>query len=307
MDNESNRLSDGLGYMLNLMNRVRLEDRMIDEEEQWRQDKVRVYLDQKRGFLERLMLAIYLTGGQPARGTELGSIKYCNTGLSSRNIFIYKGVVCYTTEYVKARSTTGFSHYVVRFLPKNVGEMVLIYLAFIRPFTNFLYNQIDGNGKNISNSNYLFSTDGKPDDCWDGKELKKVLSKESKRIMNARLDLWGYRHVALAITKRYIKKIAVYFGEQDRQETERFIGEKICDVYAWQAGHSWQTNTLVYGLDTAYPNRLQPGLLDEYLSAIMERNTTYFSCLCTLKAIRPIRYNVRQSDGLSSLKAIRPN
>ena len=266
LDNPCNRLSDGLDYMLDLVNRVKIEDRMIDEEEEWRQDKVRAYLERKRGFLERLMLAMYLTGGQPARGTELGSIKYCNTGLSSRNIFIYKGVVCYTTEYVKPRSTTGLSHYIVRFLPKDVGEMVLIYLAFIRPFTNFLYSQIDG-GRNVSDGSYLFSTDGKPEDCWDGKELKKVLSKESERIMNARLDIWGYRHVVIGITKRHIKKLSIYFGEQDRQEVEKFISEKICDIYAWQAGHSWQTNTQTYGLDTAYPNRLQPGLLNEYLQA----------------------------------------
>ena len=266
MDNKENRLSEGLGYMLSLVNKVKLEDRMIEGERCWRADKVRAYLEKKKKFLERLMLAMYLTGGQPARGTELGSIKFRNTSLSNRNIFLYRGMVCYTTEYIKPRSITALSYYVVRYLPKDVGEMVLIYLAFIRPFGIFLYNQINDMG-GISDGDYLFNDDGKADECWGGKELGKMIVKESKGKMGSRLNIWCYRHVALAITKRHIKEISIYFGEDDEKEKERFMMSKMCDIYAWQAGHSSQTNVHVYGLDTAYPNKLQPNLLDEYWRA----------------------------------------
>jgi len=262
-----NRLSDGLGYMLSLLNKVKLEDRMIDDKECWQADKVRVYLERKKKFLQGLMLVMYLTGGQPARGTELGSIKFRNTSLSNRNIFIYRGMVCYTTEYIKPRSTTALSFYVVRYLPKNVGEMVLIYLAFIRPFGIFLYNQINDKGDSISDGDYLFNDDGKADECWGGKELGKILVKASERKMDGRLNLWCYRHVVLAITKRHVKEISIYFGEDDEKEKERYMMGKMFDIYAWQAGHSSQTNISTYGLDTAYPNKLQPGLLDEYRQA----------------------------------------
>jgi hypothetical protein len=53
-------------------------------------------------FLQRLLLLTHITGGQPARGTELLSIQYCNTvhGLL-RNIFIENGLVSFVTCYHK--------------------------------------------------------------------------------------------------------------------------------------------------------------------------------------------------------------
>ena len=87
--------------MLSLAAGVREEDRLMDKNKVWIRDRVRRYLEAKKNFLHRLHLAIYLTGGQPARGPELGSIKFRNSRLSDRNIFIYRGLVCYATKYIK--------------------------------------------------------------------------------------------------------------------------------------------------------------------------------------------------------------
>ena len=97
--------------------------------------------------------------------------------------------------------------------------MTLIYLAFIRPFVNFLHNEIS-HPKNTSDGNYLFNDEVKPDKCWMGQELSDVLSRESIESMGweGQMNLWKYRHIALGITKRYVKAITLYFGDRDLEQ-----------------------------------------------------------------------------------------
>ncbi|KAL7940369.1 hypothetical protein V8C42DRAFT_362775 [Trichoderma barbatum] len=53
-------------------------------------------------FRTKLLLLMHLTGGQPARSTEILSIRYCNTSYGGpRNIFLWKGLVCFATSYYK--------------------------------------------------------------------------------------------------------------------------------------------------------------------------------------------------------------
>ena len=82
---------------------------------------------------------VYFTGGQPFRGRELGSVKYRNTESSSRNYSIQNGEGLITTEYHKARASTNYSFYVVRFLPDSVATLIALYLVYIRPFAKMLY------------------------------------------------------------------------------------------------------------------------------------------------------------------------
>jgi hypothetical protein len=260
VDNEYNRLSGGLKYILSLVKLASPERSLLKPGDEWRRDRVLEYLEQKRRFLELLM---HLTGGQQGRGPELGSIKFRNSILSSRNIFVHEGMVFYSTEYHKARAGTNLSHHVAMFLPSEVGDLVVIYLAYIRPFANLIFNQI-AIVKNRTDGDYLFSDESKVEGCWEGKQLSKALASQSSRFLKCRLTIWSYRQLAVAITKRHIKEIAIFFGVEDKEGMKEYKRQKEGDVYAWQAGHIWSTNDRRYGLDMAYPSELQPSLLDEY-------------------------------------------
>jgi hypothetical protein len=64
--------------------------------------RVKAYMASLSRFMDRLLVLMHVTGGQPARSTELLSIRYCNTATGSRrNIFVEKGLVVYVTEYHK--------------------------------------------------------------------------------------------------------------------------------------------------------------------------------------------------------------
>ena len=58
---------------------------------EWRPRAVQRYLKQIDRFLELLCLAIHITGGQPARGPELLSIRWRNGVLQDRNLYVIDG------------------------------------------------------------------------------------------------------------------------------------------------------------------------------------------------------------------------
>src|SRR5438046_2428633 len=73
---------------------------------EWNRKRVLEYLNKKKRFLELLMLAMFIMGGQSARDLELGSIKFRDSVLTRRNFFVIGGHGFYVTEYNKARACT---------------------------------------------------------------------------------------------------------------------------------------------------------------------------------------------------------
>ena len=82
---------------------------------------------------------MYFTGGQPSRGLDLGCIKYRNTESTSRNFVFHHGEGCTIAEYNKARASTNYSFYVIRYLPEKISMLMFVYLVYIRPFAKMLY------------------------------------------------------------------------------------------------------------------------------------------------------------------------
>jgi hypothetical protein len=89
-----------------------LEERMLNDfhddwlygEEglRWKMGRVYAYMESITRFMDRLLVLMHVTGGQPARSQELLGIRYCNTaGGGRRNIFIEDGLVVYVTQYHK--------------------------------------------------------------------------------------------------------------------------------------------------------------------------------------------------------------
>ncbi|KAK9363679.1 hypothetical protein V1504DRAFT_472730 [Lipomyces starkeyi] len=82
-----------------------------------------------------LPLLMHCTGGQPARGAEVIGIRYQNTRNGGvRNIFIEDGLVCFVTSYHKAYEASEKLKVIQRFLPREVGELLVYYLWLVRPF-----------------------------------------------------------------------------------------------------------------------------------------------------------------------------
>lgn len=89
----------------------RLQKRFVTNTEQliWDPKTVQEYLQLTCSFLRRLLLLMHITGGQPARATELVLLRWRNSAHGDiRNIFIENGQVVFVASYHKnyAQSST---------------------------------------------------------------------------------------------------------------------------------------------------------------------------------------------------------
>jgi hypothetical protein len=133
------------GYERWLLHRVVGTDRLrkdffIDVElAKWSRPAAERYLKQVDAFLERLLLIAQLVSGQPARGSELMSLQYCNTvNCRRRNIFLENGLISFVTFYHKGYSVEGCVKIIHRYLPEEVSKLVVYYLWLVLPFANQL-------------------------------------------------------------------------------------------------------------------------------------------------------------------------
>jgi hypothetical protein len=126
-----------------MMNRVRHEgpvrQRFESSVGRLRMTAIDVYLQRVAHFREKLAIAIHVSGGQPARAPELLSIRHCNTDSGGhRNVFIEDGLVAFVTQYHKGFYASNDTKVIHRYLPQEVGELVVWYLWLVLPFVERL-------------------------------------------------------------------------------------------------------------------------------------------------------------------------
>ena len=153
----------------------------------WAESRCVQYIKGVNTFKKKLLLCIHFTGGLPGRGTEVATIKWCNTRQVSRNVFIYHGRLIVVLEYHKARAITNNSFYVVRVLPRLVSQMLFQYLTYVRPFIEALSHQIqraEGVEATAANSRaYLFAQGGQ---LFKTSQLSQAVQQQSQ---NTRWDV----------------------------------------------------------------------------------------------------------------------
>lgn len=127
---QSNGLTGGLEWMIDRMLASR-EGRTMRKDGRWNVRSVRRYLRSLDRFLELLLFCVHTTAGQPARGTEVTTARYQNGFLQDRNIYVIDGKVVLITRYHKSQSLFDAPKVIPRFLPHRVGQLMVVYLAYL--------------------------------------------------------------------------------------------------------------------------------------------------------------------------------
>jgi hypothetical protein len=97
--------------------------------------EVERYMDRVVAFREKLAMLVHIVEGQPVRWLELGSVRYSNTVKGGhRNIFIEDGMVVFITRYHKGYNVSGDVKIIHRYLPREVGELLVYYMWLVLPF-----------------------------------------------------------------------------------------------------------------------------------------------------------------------------
>jgi len=107
----------------------------------WAESRIQAYGQAMMGARQELAPLVHRKGGGPPRGLELVTITYKNSANDdSRGIGIEDGAVVVTTKYHKNIGQTGKGKVIHRYLPCEMGELVVCYLWFASPF----WHQING-------------------------------------------------------------------------------------------------------------------------------------------------------------------
>ena len=194
------------------------------------QGRVRDWFRQLDTFRGKLLALMHLTGGQPARGTELLSVRHSNTVQGGhRNLFIENSMVVFVCRYHKGYEFKGDVKIIHRYLPREVGQLVVWYRWLALPFAQRLEALLEP-GQTLSS--HLWPTDfaGR---TYTPDRLKQELIKASDAGLGQRIKPADYRHVAIAISRRYVR--ADHAFQEDDGDYAIDDGDNVADE---QAMHS---------------------------------------------------------------------
>ncbi|KAK6495599.1 hypothetical protein TWF481_002647 [Arthrobotrys musiformis] len=162
---------------------------------------LKLYAKSVEKFLDKLFVLVHFTGGAPARGTEISCTRYRDSVSVDRNLFTLNGKVVLISQYHKGMIITDRLKIIPRVLPKAVGDLVALYLRYVRPFTDSLdaiYR------KDKPETDYLWEN-GRGD-CWNNFCMTRAIEEATQKKLGVRLTVRSYRHVAVAFSRDVVHR-----------------------------------------------------------------------------------------------------
>ncbi|KAJ4065542.1 hypothetical protein NW761_015265, partial [Fusarium oxysporum] len=200
-----------------------------------------------------------MTGGGQPRGPDLLHILLRNCGTAERGLYVYNGFVIYLTRSHKAKRSTNREFVVARFLPIQVGHIVYRYLVYIRPFVDMLAREQYPYIRECSwyMFRYRFEPDSSP---WATERLTGIIKCYTGKAWGQSVTLRLLRQLCIGIAEKHVREVIRPFNRFDDRTDAADRGV----ASAWQSGHRPLQRARTYGLDGAFPTKLQPQLLELY-------------------------------------------
>jgi hypothetical protein len=170
---------------------------------EWNKDGCMRWLKRTKAFLETMAVVIHIVYGQPARAEELGTVVIKNHINMMRGIYWSRGRVMIALSYNKTRSTNGKDKAVARFLPEEVGDLLVKYLSLVWPLEAFIAEQMECKG--FENFEKLLFTDYER--AWDGQRLSEIFKREMNAWGPASMGFQEYRQLANLWMRIHLKRV----------------------------------------------------------------------------------------------------
>ena len=211
----------------------------------WHREGIESYMGRVVEFREKLLALMHISGGQPGRGPEILSCRHRNTARGgARNIFVEQGLMVYVTRYHKGYAIQGDVKVIHRYLPREVGELLVYYIWLILPFQEKLEVTVWEKDR-VSAFMWPADPNGKK---FTSQRLRTILQRESRIGMSVQLNIQSYREVAIGISRKYMRQGLSF--EPDTKEKESEMAEKEEDDIAdLQAGHGSHVAGMIYARD----------------------------------------------------------
>lgn len=205
----------GSEWMMTRVSReAKLRRLFLDPQQgRFRTTTIRSYLRAVVRFREKLSVAVHITAGQPGRAPELLSVRHRNTETAHRNIFIEDGLVVIATSYHKGFYAQNDTKLIHRYLPREVGELLVRYLWLVLPFVERLQVLIPQPTPLVSRTleAYVWAPDPGTGRAWSSARFREALRYESAIGLHGHtLNIPAYRHIAIGISRRFLRTSSAF-------------------------------------------------------------------------------------------------
>jgi hypothetical protein len=200
------------------------------------------YMDRVVEFREKLAVLMHISGGQPARGLEILSVRHSNTVQGGhRNVFIEDGMVVFVTRYHKGYNLSGDVKIIHRYLPREVGELVVWYMWLVLPFQQRLEALV---WKKEAVSSHMWPADPNGQK-WTTDRICNALKRESRTAIGQEWTFAGYCEMAIGISRRFLCGSTAFQADKskDKKGNKNTAEASIADE---QAGHTSHVAGLMY-------------------------------------------------------------
>jgi superfamily II DNA helicase RecQ len=213
-----NGLADKLKWMLTKSEKPEHRRDFYSRNGKWNKNCVKRYLRAAERFKILLLVCVHITSGQPGRGSEITTMRFKNGLLQDRNIYIIDGRVMTVSRYHKSQSQWDKPKIVPRFLPPRLSQVMVLYLAYVQPFEEYLNVQVLKGGI----SEYIWADNQGP---WGTERLTRALKRETGKRIGVELHTLDYRHAAVGIGREVVgaqfsKGYQDEVGEVDEPEVD---------------------------------------------------------------------------------------
>jgi len=224
----------------------------------WHTRLAREYLREVDKFRKLLLFCVHVTGGQPARGSEILSLRFKNGCVRDRNIFLLDGYVMSVTFYNKTQAEWDVPKVIPRFLPWRVGQLLSLYLVYVQPLAELISVET---GYGCGWSEYIWGDNKGP---WETPKLTSILRQRTGSDIGHALGTLQFRHAAVGIGRQVVgDEFAQGYKDEtgEVEEPEMEGGEDPLEV---SAGRSSATGVNRYAVRSDIVRHLSQRNIDTF-------------------------------------------
>ncbi|KAL9565573.1 hypothetical protein ACKAV7_009755 [Fusarium commune] len=186
----------------------------------WKRQRVKRWLRDLRLLRETLLVLVHTWGGLLGRGPEITTLRHCDSWQLIRNVFILDGQVMIVTDRDKMKVIRDNGRKVARFIPDQIGQMVVAYIAWLLLTERVLRQECQLNELHGEQLEYMWR-DGSSS-VWETDRLSKKLAYVMQAGTGVRLGVGRYRAIAIEMGRRIrglvIRQLEGKMDDEDEDE-----------------------------------------------------------------------------------------
>ncbi|PGG94904.1 hypothetical protein GX51_08337, partial [Blastomyces parvus] len=192
-------------------------------------------------FLLTLAVLFVMVSGLPMRGQELLKIKHLNDTTTLRNILLHFDHILLLNEYNKSESIKDKPMVIARYLPEQIGRIVIAYLTELKPLRDLcvsIFKTQNPQSNDLSHhlAPLFFSSPEHPEFTTEMVSGHMGYLTESE--LGVRVKMAKWRHLAIAIYRMFL--------EQKATKIDNATKEQLVSIF--QTGHSEDTSNHHYAV-----------------------------------------------------------